>query len=63
MTSTSEERLLTGREVADLFRVDAKTVARWAAAGKLEAIRTPGGHRRYREPEVLRLMASRGGNS
>jgi len=43
--------------VADLFRVDAKTVTRWARAGKLASIQTLGGHRRYRRDEVLALLA------
>jgi excisionase family DNA binding protein len=50
------EVLLTPSEVASLFRVDPKTVARWAKAGKLTAIRTLGGHRRYRQTEVLGLL-------
>lgn len=50
------EPLLTPAEVAALFRVDPKTVTRWAQAGKLTAIRTLGGHRRYRESEVSRLL-------
>ena len=50
------EALLTPAEVAALFRVDPKTVTRWAQAGKLTAIRTLGGHRRYRESEVSRLL-------
>src|SRR5260370_42324003 len=41
------ERLLTPGEVAALFRVDPKTVTRWAAAGRIHSIRTPGGHRRF----------------
>ena len=45
----SPEALLTPSEVATLFRVDPKTVTRWAKAGKLTSIRTLGGHRRYRE--------------
>ena len=36
--------------------VDPKTVTRWAKAGKLSAIRTLGGHRRYRESEVRALL-------
>jgi excisionase family DNA binding protein len=39
-----------------MFRVDPKTVTRWAKAGKLSAIRTLGGHRRYRESEVRALL-------
>jgi len=53
------ERLLTPGEVAQLFRVDPKTVTRWASAGRLGSIRTPGGHRRFRESEVRALL--RGG--
>ena len=36
------EPLLTPAEVASMFRVDPKTVTRWAKAGKLSAIRTRG---------------------
>ena len=52
---TDAEVLLTPSEVASLFRVDPKTVTRWAKAGKLTSIRTLGGHRRYRESEVREL--------
>jgi excisionase family DNA binding protein len=50
------ETLLTPGEVAGMFRVDPKTVTRWARAGKLTSIRTLGGHRRYREREVRALL-------
>ena len=53
----SSERLLTPGEVAALFRVDPKTVTRWAASGRISSIRTPGGHRRFRESEVKALLA------
>ena len=63
----AQERLLTPAEVASLFRVDPKTVTRWAKAGKLTSIRTLGGHRRYKESEVRQLLkatnpTSSGGN-
>jgi excisionase family DNA binding protein len=48
--------LMTPAEVGALFRVDVKTVTRWAKAGKLRSIRTLGGHRRYREDEVRALL-------
>ena len=51
------EPLLTPAEVASMFRVDPKTVTRWAKAGKLSSIRTLGGHRRYRESEVRELLS------
>ena len=54
--SVEQEVLLTPAEVAKMFRVDPKTVTRWAKAGKLTAIRTLGGHRRYRRSEVLALL-------
>jgi excisionase family DNA binding protein len=51
-----QEVLLTPAEVASLFRVDPKTVTRWAKAGKLTSIRTLGGHRRYKDSEVKALL-------
>jgi excisionase family DNA binding protein len=57
--SPEAEPLLTPAEVAAMFRVDPKTVTRWAKAGKLTSIRTLGGHRRYRESEVRALLGAR----
>ncbi|SDS99360.1 DNA binding domain-containing protein, excisionase family [Nocardioides scoriae] len=57
---TETESLLTPAEVAAMFRVDPKTVTRWAKAGRLSAIRTLGGHRRYRESEVRELLGGGG---
>lgn len=54
------EHLMTPGEVASLFRVDPKTVTRWAKAGKLTSIRTLGGHRRYRSSEVRSLLERSG---
>ncbi len=51
------EKLLTPSEVAAIFRVDPKTVTRWAKVGKLSSIRTLGGHRRFRAAEVNELLA------
>ena len=56
MIVQNAERLLTPGEVALLFRVDPKTVTRWASAGRIGSIRTPGGHRRFRESEVRDLL-------
>jgi excisionase family DNA binding protein len=54
--------LLTPGEVAALFRVDPKTVTRWAAASppRIRSVRTPGGHRRFRTSEVNRLLREQG---
>ena len=50
------EPLLSPGEVATMFRVDPKTVTRWAKAGKITSIRTLGGQRRYKESEVRALL-------
>ncbi|TQN30578.1 excisionase family DNA binding protein [Haloactinospora alba] len=50
--TSTESELMTPAEVAAAFRVDPKTVSRWAKAGKLTSVRTLGGHRRYRTAEV-----------
>jgi excisionase family DNA binding protein len=49
-------RLLTRDEVAAMFRVEPKTVTRWAAAGRIQSVKTPGGHVRFREDEVRALV-------
>jgi len=41
MTVAERHDLLTPAEVAELFRVNPKTVTRWARAGKITAVRTP----------------------
>ena len=61
--NSDHEVLLTPSEVASLFRVDPKTVTRWAKSGKLTSIRTLGGHRRYKESEVKALLSSTTNNS
>jgi hypothetical protein len=56
LSAAIQEKLLTPAEVAAMFRVDPKTVTRWAKAGKLASIKTLGGHRRYKESEVKELL-------
>jgi len=48
--------LLSPGQVAEMFSVDPKTVTRWAKAGKLTAVKTLGGHRRYHADEVRELL-------
>jgi excisionase family DNA binding protein len=50
------ETLLTPAEVAALFRVNPKTVTRWARAGKITAVRTLGGHRRFPASEIRKCL-------
>lgn len=56
LTTLKDDRLMKPSEVAGLFRVDPKTVTRWATAGRLQSVRTPGGHRRFWESEVKALL-------
>lgn len=53
---TASDALLTPAEVAAMFRVNPKTVTRWARSGKLTALRTLGGHRRFRASEIERRL-------
>lgn len=48
--------LMTPQEVADLFRVHVRTVNLWAAKGKLESTKSPGGQNRFRRSDVERLL-------
>ena len=52
----AENELLTPSEVAEMFRVNPKTVTRWARAGKISAVRTLGGHRRFPASEIHRFL-------
>ncbi|WP_199421711.1 BldC family transcriptional regulator [Actinotalea solisilvae] len=57
-STTNVTSLLTPGEVATMFRVDPKTVTRWANAGKITAVRTLGGHRRFVETEIRGLLST-----
>jgi excisionase family DNA binding protein len=56
MEAHDDDTLLTPSEVAAMFRVNPKTVTRWARAGKISAIRTLGGHRRFRASEIRSFL-------
>jgi len=51
-----DEQLLRPGQVAALFQVSRRTISDWARAGKLDAIITPGGHRRFRATQVRALL-------
>lgn len=57
-TAATTATLLTPGEVATMFRVDPKTVTRWANAGKISSVRTLGGHRRFVETEIRNLLGA-----
>lgn len=50
--------IMTTRQVAELFGVNAQTVIVWANAGRLPHFRTLGGHRRYLVADVEALRSS-----
>jgi excisionase family DNA binding protein len=52
-TEVKAPRMLSAAQVGEIYGVDAKTVSRWADEGRLGCIRTPGGHRRFFESEIL----------
>jgi excisionase family DNA binding protein len=54
--SAGEPTLLRPGEVAAMFGVNAKTVARWAKEGRIRCIRTPGGHMRIYAEDVRALI-------
>jgi excisionase family DNA binding protein len=54
---SGDEKLLTKGEVAQLCRVDVRTVDRWLTAGKLGCHRTPSGRVLFRKHEVLTVVA------
>lgn len=50
------EQLLTPAQAGVMFGVCVTTVRNWAEAGRLTALRTPSGQRRYRYAEVRALL-------
>jgi len=52
----SPDGLLTPGEVARLFRVDPKTVTAWAKEGRLDSVKTLGGHRRFSKAQISDLL-------
>lgn len=53
-----QEKLLTTAEVAAVFGVASITPPRWARAGRVTLIRTPGGRFLFRESEIRALLAA-----
>lgn len=49
-------KLLTLKETETLLNVSKSTLQRWDKSSKLKALRTKGGHRRYKESEILKLI-------
>lgn len=56
VTIDDADPLFTPAEVAAIFRVDPKTVTRWANDGRLPFILTPGGHHRFHTSAVNKVL-------
>ena len=50
------DRLLTLKETGKLLNVSKQTLQRWDNSGKLIAIRTEGGHRRYKLSDIEKIL-------
>ena len=57
--SDEPEELMTPSEVAAMFRVDPKTVQRWAKSGQIPFVFTVGGHRRYVKSKMVEILRGR----
>lgn len=51
------DRLLTSKQAAKILCMHPETLRRWEAEGRITSQRTPGGHRRFAESDVLSLKA------
>lgn len=59
-TPGTAERWLTLGQACRVLNVDESTLRRWADAGQVRTFRTPGGHRRFAEQDVLAIVSGRG---
>lgn len=51
------ESILTPSQAASVLAMHPETLRRWEENGRIKSQRTPGGHRRYLESDVLKLKA------
>jgi len=59
-TPSNPGGFLTASQAAQRLHVHPKTVSRWATEGRLECLRTLGGHRRFDPDKVEELAAELG---
>ncbi len=53
------DRLITIGELADLKAVSVDTIRRWEREGKIQSVRTEGGHRRYKLADFIETKPGR----
>lgn len=49
-------KLYTSKQAAEFLNVAVSTIIRWDNEGKIHPLRTPGGHRRFTEEELQRVL-------
>ena len=57
MKTQIEDGFLSMDDVAKLFRVDPRTVARWVKSRKLSSILMTNGHRRFDTDQISALLS------
>lgn len=50
----------TTNDIAQICKVTRQTVINWIKSGNLQAVQTPGGHRRVSREELLRFLEEKG---
>ncbi|MDQ3044302.1 MAG: helix-turn-helix domain-containing protein [Chloroflexota bacterium] len=55
-SNAARAQWLTIAQACQILGVDESTMRRWSDAGKVPVFRTPGGHRRYTEDDLRRLV-------
>ena len=60
MKEPPEMEIYTTHQVAKMLGVSLPSVVNWCKQGKIEALRTPGGHRRIPREEIVRFIRARG---
>lgn len=53
---SNDDKLLTSHQAANLVQVDPSSVVKWINDGKLSAFKTPGGHRRIRQRDLVNFL-------
>jgi putative resolvase len=51
-------KLYTSKQAAEFLNIAVSTIIRWDNEGKIYPLRTPGGHRRFTEEELLRVLGA-----
>jgi excisionase family DNA binding protein len=56
MTHQDTDKLLTSHQVGELLQVNPSSINKWVNDGRIQAFRTPGGHRRIRVGDLVAFL-------